>query len=108
MVAVAHDQRERAAERLAMAHAAEDLGVVLLQLLARRAAVPRLAPCEIAAHALAVDLQAGRQPGDDGGDAGAVRLAGRHEGQVHGGERTNAPPRGRAVDRAAPGCAGRV
>ncbi len=91
-----------------MAQPAEDLRLVLLELLARGASVPGLPAGQVAPHALAVDLQASREAGDDGGDTGAVRLAGRHEGQVHGGERTNAPPRGRAVDCAAPGCAGRV
>ena len=46
-----------------MAHAAEDLDVVLLDLLPRAAAVAGLAAGEVAADRLAVDLEPRRQPG---------------------------------------------
>ena len=76
MIAVADDQGDGPAERAAVAQAAEDLGIVLLDLLPRAAAVAGLPAREVAAERLAVDLEPRRQPGDHGGDARAVRFAG--------------------------------
>ena len=66
-----------------MAHAAEDLGRVLLDPLPRRAAVARLAAREVALHPVAVDGQSGGHAGHDPDDAGAVRLAAGDELEVH-------------------------
>ena len=61
MVAVADDERERRAERAAVAEAGEHLDLVRLDLLARRAAVALLAPAEVGVDRVLVeDEPAGR------------------------------------------------
>ena len=96
VVAVAHDQRERAAEREPVAHAAEDLDVVLLDLLPRAAPVARLPAPEIEADRLAVEREPRGQAGDHGGDSRAVRLPRGDAGQIHASEGSEAGC-GRAV-----------
>ena len=87
VVAVAHDQRQRPAEREAVAHAAEDLDVVLLDALPRAAAVAGLTPRQIGADRVVVEREPRGQAGDDRGDPGTVRLAGGDVAQLHGAER---------------------
>ena len=65
MVAVLDEERDRAAQRAAVAEAAGGLDVVGLELLARAAAVARLAPGEVAADQLVVELEAGGHAADD-------------------------------------------
>ncbi len=58
-----------------MTEAAEDLGIVTLDLLARAAPVAGLPAGEVAAERLAIDLEARRQARDDGGDSRPVGFA---------------------------------
>src|SRR6185437_5823254 len=74
VVAVLDEERERAPERPAVAEAAARLDVVLLELLARAAAVAGLTAGEIGPDQLVVDLEPRREAGDDDGEPGAVRL----------------------------------
>ena len=59
-----------------MADAARHLDLVALDLHPPAAAVAELAAGKIAVERVAVELEAGRQPLDDAGQARAVRLAG--------------------------------
>ena len=70
-----------AAERAAVADAAPDLRAVGLDLHPPAAAVPELAPREVAVDVVRSELEPGGQPLDHGHEAGAVRLAGRREAQ---------------------------
>src|SRR6185437_8682322 len=74
VVAVLDEERERAPERPAVAEAAARLDVVLLELLARAAAVAGLTAGEIGPDQLVVELEPRREAGDDDGEPGAVRL----------------------------------
>ena len=76
MVAVADDERERCAERAAVPEAGEHLDLVLLELLARAAAVALLAPVEVGVDRSPVEREPRRQPGQDRDERRAVRLAG--------------------------------
>jgi hypothetical protein len=60
VIAVANDERKRRAERPAMPEAGEHLDLVLLELLARAAAVPLLAPVEVSVDRRPVEQEAGR------------------------------------------------
>ena len=83
MVAVLDEERDRAAQRAAVADAAERPHVVLLELLARAAAVARLAAGEVAADQLVVELDARGHAADDDRQARSVRLAGGDVGELH-------------------------
>jgi hypothetical protein len=83
-VAVGDLQRDRPAERAAVAHPGRDLGAVALDLHPPAASVAELPARHVAIDGLALELQAGGQPLDHAGQAGAVRLAGRDELQRHG------------------------
>ena len=65
VVAVADDERERRAERPPVPEAGEHLDLVLLELLARAAAVALLAPVEVGVDRRPVDGAGGGEPGDD-------------------------------------------
>ena len=65
VVDVADDERERRAERPAVAEAGEHLDAVLLDLLAGRAAVALLPPLQVGVDPVAVELEPGRQAADD-------------------------------------------
>src|SRR6185503_19515875 len=80
---VRDEERERASERPAVAQAAARLDVVLLELLPRAAAVPGLAAGEIRPDQAVVELEPGREPGDDDGEPGAVRLPGGDVRELH-------------------------
>src|SRR5205823_556861 len=67
------------------AHAATDLHLVLLDLHAAAAAMAVLAPPQLAGEEIEVDAQPRRHAFQDGGEAGAVALAGSGEAQAaHG------------------------
>ena len=83
VIAVLDEERDRAAQRAAVADAAERPHVVLLELLARAAAVARLAAGEVAADQLVVELDARRHAADDDRQAGPVRFAGGDVGELH-------------------------
>ena len=76
MVAVADDERERRPERAAVTEAGEHLDLVLLELLARAAAVALLAPVQVGVDRRAVERQPAGQPGEDRDErrARAIRL----------------------------------
>ena len=88
MIPVADDERERRAERPAVAQAGEHLDRVLLELLPRAAAVALLAAREVGVDRLAVEHEARRQPADDRHERGPVRLAGRAQRERHGSKPT--------------------
>ena len=83
MVVVADDERERRAERPAVAQAGEHLDAVLLDLLPRRAAVALLPPLEVGVDRVAVELEPGGQPGEDRDERRPVRFAGGGEAEGH-------------------------
>ena len=84
---VDHD-RDRRAEREAVADAAEDLDVVTLEAHPRPAAESQTAPGQLVAQLLDGDRKTRGEPFDHHGERGAVRLAGgqvaQHAGQVTG------------------------
>ena len=84
VVDVADDERERRAERPAVAQAGEHLDAVLLDLLPRRAAVALLAALEVGVDRVAVELEPGREAGEDRDERGPVRLPGGGETKRHG------------------------
>ena len=84
MVAVAHDERERGAERAAVAETGEHLDLVRLDLLPRAPPVSLLAAAEVGVDRVLVEDQTGRKPGQDRDERGAVRLACRDESEGHG------------------------
>ena len=59
-----------------MTDAAGDVDAIALDLHPPAAAVAELAAGQVAVERLAVEREPGRQPLDDAGEAGAVRLAG--------------------------------
>ncbi len=77
---------------LPVAEPGEHLDPVLLDLLARRAAVAFLAPLQIGVDPRAVELEPCRKPGEDGDERGAVRLTGRGKAKTHV-ARAYGPPR---------------
>ena len=83
VVAVGDLQRDRAAERAPVTHAARDLGRVALDLHAPSAAVAELAARHVAVEVLGAQLEARGQALDDAGQAGAVRLAGGYQTERH-------------------------
>ena len=87
VVAVRDQDRDRAAERSAVAHAGADLDRVALDLHPAAAPVAELAAGHLAVEALAVELEARGKALDDRDQAGPVRLAGGCEA-----ERVIAPP----------------
>ena len=84
MVAVADDERERRAERPSVPQSREHLYLVLLQLLARAAAVALLPPAQVGVDRGAVEREAGRQAGQDRDERRAVRFACGDELERHG------------------------
>ena len=62
-----------------MAHPARHLGAVTLDLHAPAAAVTELAAGHVAVDLLLGQLESGREPLDDAGEAGPVGLAGRDQ-----------------------------
>ena len=77
---------------LPVAQAGEHLDPVLLDLLPRRAAVALLAALQVGVDRVAVELEPGREAGDDRDERGPVRLAGGGEAKRHG-PRAYGPPR---------------
>src|SRR5262249_50868923 len=88
VVAVADDERERTPERTTVAEAREDLYLVGLDLLARRAPVALLAAPEVGVDRLLLEDEAGRQARDDRDERRSVRLSRGGEVEGHGGERS--------------------
>src|SRR5579862_1204121 len=86
VVAVAHDERERRAERAALTEAREHLDLVRLDLLARRAPVAGLPAAQVRVDRLAVEHEARGQSRQDGDEGRAVRLAGGRELEGHAGK----------------------
>jgi hypothetical protein len=72
VVAIADDERQRRAERHAVPEACEDFDLVLLEPLARAAAVALASPVEVGGDRLALEAKPGRQAADDGDERGAV------------------------------------
>ena len=91
VVAVGDLERDRAAERAAVADAGGDLGGVALDLHAPAAAVAELAARHVAVDRLAVELEPRGQALDDAGEAGAVGLPGGDEAQRHAWKLRRAP-----------------
>ena len=83
VVAIGDEQRDRAAERAAVADAGGDLGGVALDLHAPAAAVAELAARHVGVDRLQVELEARGEPLDDAGEAGAMRLPGGDQAQRH-------------------------
>ena len=83
VVAVADDERERRAERAAVAEAREHLDLVGLDLLARRAAVALLAAAQVGVDRRPVEDEARRQARDDRDERRPVRLSRRCELERH-------------------------
>jgi hypothetical protein len=88
---------DRAAERLAGAHAAEELDVVALDLHAPPTPVAHLPPGELRVHVLGPQGHARGHPLDDGDERRAVRLAGGGEAEEGHAQGTTAA-RGRVRD----------
>ena len=84
MVAVRDDERERRPERDAVPQASEHLDLVLLELLARAPAVALAPAPEVLGDRVSIESKPGRQPGDDGDERRAVRLARGRELERHG------------------------
>ena len=66
-----------------MAQAGEDIDAILFDLLARRAAVPLLSALQIGVDRGAVELEPGRQAGQDRNERRPVRLPGAGETKRH-------------------------
>ena len=79
VVAIGDEQRDRAAERAAVANAGADLGRVLLDLHAPAAAVAELTARHVAVEGTPGRARARRASLDDRGQAGAVGLPGGYE-----------------------------
>ena len=79
--AIGDCQRDGAAQRHAAAHAADDLGVVALHLLALAAPVPQLAPPQVRVDGLRGQRQPRGYALHDDGQLRAVRLAGGQEAE---------------------------
>jgi hypothetical protein len=72
VVLVADQERDRAAERAAVAHSREHLDRVLLDLHAAAAAVAALPSPQVGVDRLAVDGNACRKPLDDDAESGSM------------------------------------
>ncbi len=83
MVAVCDDERERGPERAAVAQAGEHLDAVLLDLLARAAAVALLAAAQVGVDRVAVEDEPRGQPGQDRDQRRAVGLTCRCQAEAH-------------------------
>ena len=99
MVAVADDEREGRSERLAVTQAGEHLDLVLFQLLPRTSPVALTPAGEVAVDRLAVELEAGRQSGENGNESRPVRLAAGDELERHERLPRNASMRSSAAER---------
>ena len=91
VVAVADDERERRSEREAVAQAGEHLDLVLLELLPRAAPVALPAAVEICGDRVAVEPEAGGQPGEDRDERRPVRLARGREARASRGQAYGVP-----------------
>ena len=98
VVAVGDEDRDRAAQGAAVAHAGADLDRVGLDLHPPAAPVAELAPRHVAVERLAVELEPGRHALDDRDQARAVRLAcgGEAEARAHRGRHRLSAGRRRA------------
>ncbi len=74
-VLVAHQDRDRRAERVALEDAREDLGAIGFVARRRQAALARATPIEVALDLRERDREPRRAAVDDDADAAAVRLA---------------------------------
>ena len=83
MVAVADEERERRAERPAVAETGEHLDLVLLDLLARAPAVALLAPAQVGVDRGLLHRQPRRKPFDDRDQRGAMGLPRRRQPERH-------------------------
>jgi hypothetical protein len=83
VVDVLDDERERRSERAPVPQAREHVDAILLDLLAGRAAVPLLAALQVGVDRCAVELEPGRQAGQDRNERGPVRLPGAGETKRH-------------------------
>ena len=83
VIAVADDERERRSERPPVPEAGEHLDLVLLELLARAAAVALLAAVQVGVDRGAVERQPRRQAGQDRDERRPVRFAGGAESERH-------------------------
>ena len=81
-IAVLDGKRDRAAERLAKAHARQHLDMVFLNLHATAAPIALLPPREVAVDAGEVEREPGRQAFENRRQARAVRFAGRQKTQT--------------------------
>jgi hypothetical protein len=84
VVAIGDQKRDWTAERASVTHPSGYLGGVALDLHASAAAVSQLAARHVDVDVARRQLEAGRQPLDDAGQAGTMRLAGRYEMERHG------------------------
>ena len=106
VVAVGDLQRDRTAQRAAVADAPGDLGGVALDLHAPAPAMAELAARHVAVQILRAHLQTSRQALDDAGQARAVGLTGGYQSQRHrpslfaGGAVLQSPSRAAAWARA--------
>ena len=83
VIPVVNDERERRSERASVTEAGEHLDPVLLELLARAAAIALLAPCEIRVDRVPLESEPGGQPAEDPDESRAVRLSRGRELQGH-------------------------
>jgi hypothetical protein len=81
-VLVAHDERERRADRPPRAHAARDFDAIVLDRHAPAAPIPALPPREFSVDALERQRHARRQPFEDRRERRPVRLTGRGVAEV--------------------------
>src|SRR5207244_11962877 len=86
LVPVAHGERERRPERDAVPEPREHLDLVLLDALARAAAVPLAAAAQVLVDRLAVEAKPGRKTGENRDERGPVRLARSDELERHAGK----------------------
>ena len=84
VILVPDDERERRPDRLAVPEPGEHLDAILLDLLARRAAVALLAALEVGVDRVAVELETGREARQDRDEPGPVRLSCGGETKRHG------------------------
>ena len=96
VIAVRHDQRQRRAERASVPEPGQNLDLIGFNLLARAPAVTLLAAREVGLNRLPVELQPGREAGQDPDERGPVGLACRTELEGHTAKPSAAP--GRALD----------
>ena len=98
-VAVADEQQDRRAEGQAVPDAAEDLGAVVLDRLARAAPVPALAAGEVDRERVLGQRQPGRDALDGGAERRPVRFARGQEAEGSHHRRRGVRVRARAVSR---------